>query len=192
MFVTEAFAEDAVTAPAAEATHAGTGVAHETGVFPPFDSSNYPSQILWLAITFGLFYIFLKRVILPQVGGILTTRDSRIKSDLAAAEKMKAEADAAVAAYEQELAAAKANADDIAVKAGNEAKADASAKRQTAEKELDKKIAAAEAKIASIKAAGMKEVGAIAQSTVTEIIKQLTGVSAPSSDVAGAVKAAGG
>lgn len=188
MFVTEAYAEDAA-APAAEATHAETGVAHETGVFPPFDSSTYPSQILWLAITFGLFYLFLKRVILPQVGGILTDRGNRIASDLAAAEKMKAEADAAVAAYEQELAAAKANAADIAGKAANAAKEDAAAKRNAAEGELDKKIAAAEAKIAAIKAAGMKEVGKIAEGTAAEIIKQLTGVSASSAEVANAVKA---
>ena len=195
MFVTEAFAEEAVTAPAAEATHAGTEAPAEgghKGVFPPFDSANYPSQILWLAICFGLFFLFMKRVILPHVGGILETRESRIKSDLAAAEKMKAEADASVAAYEQELAAAKTKADDIAGKAGEAAKSEAAAKRKSAEEALDRKLAAAETKIASIKSAGMKEVGRIAEDTAAAIVRQLTGDSPSGADISAAVKAVKG
>jgi F-type H+-transporting ATPase subunit b len=39
--------------------------------FPPFDSSTFPSQLLWLAITFGLFYLFLQRIVLPRISGIL-------------------------------------------------------------------------------------------------------------------------
>ena len=50
-------------------TRAGTA-----GVFPPFDRSTFPSQLLWLAITFGLFYLFLKKVVLPRIGGILEVR----------------------------------------------------------------------------------------------------------------------
>ena len=73
MFVTDAYGQE--TAPSAEGGHdaeapadaghaAGTEVPHEgaEGLFPPFDASTFPSQILWLAITFGLFYLFLKRV----------------------------------------------------------------------------------------------------------------------------------
>ena len=211
MFVTEAVAEDAKPAATAEgaatdthstpgdsaapaATHSETGVAegNHGGVFPPFDSSTYASQILWLAVTFGLFYLFLKKVILPRVGAILETRESRIASDLKAAEKMKVEADAAVAAYEQELASAKAKAADIAGKASDASKEEASAKRKAAEGSLDKMITEAEGKISAIKAAGMKEVGKIAEDTVSEIIKQLTGSSASSSDIAAAVKSVKG
>lgn len=206
MFVTEAFAEDVKpaaqagtdahgAAPAGGAAHtestAGKDGEHG-GVFPPFDSSTYASQILWLALTFGLFYMFLKRVILPRVGGILSDRETRIASDLKAAEKMKAEADASVAAYEQELASAKAKSAEIAGKAATAAKEEASAKRKAAEGELDQKISAAEAKIASIKASGMKEVGRIAEDAVSEIIKQLTGAGASAADVASAVKSVKG
>ena len=202
MFVTNAFAEEAQpaapaegAAPAGEVTHTETGVASEGehgGVFPPFDSSTYASQVLWLAITFGLFFLFLKKVILPRVGNILSTRESRITSDLNAAEKMKAEADAAVAAYEQELAAARAKSAEIANKASNEAKADAATKRKAAEAALDKKLAEAEGKISAIKAAGMKEVGKIAEDTVAAIVKQLTGVSATAAEISSAVKSVKG
>jgi F-type H+-transporting ATPase subunit b len=207
MFVTESLAEEAKpaaeagadthgAAPAAGAAHtqstAGKEGEHGGGVFPPFDSSTYASQILWLAITFGLFYMFLKRVILPRVGGILSDRGDRIASDLKAAEKMKEEADASVAAYEQELASAKAKSAEIAGKAANAAKEDAAAKRKAAEDELDKRISAAEAKIAAIKASGMKEVGGIAESVVSEIIRHLTGASSSAPEIAAAVKSAKG
>ena len=114
MFVTEAYGQE--TAPSAEGGHgaeapadaghaAGTEVPHEgghgEGMFPPFDASTFPSQILWLAITFGLFYLFLKKVIMPRLGGILDVRENRIAQVIEQANRMKGDADAAVAAYEQ-------------------------------------------------------------------------------------------
>jgi F-type H+-transporting ATPase subunit b len=207
MFVTEAYAEEAKPAAGAEgaeghaapaagdATHSEVGVAHEGehgGVFPPFDSSTFASQLLWLALTFGFFYWFLKKVIMPRLSDILSTRESRIAKDLAEAEKMKAEADASVAAYEQELASAKSKAAAIASEAGNAAKEDATSKRKSAEASLDKKLAEAESKIADIKARGMKDVGRIAEDTVSAIIKQLTGASVSGADIASAVKSVKG
>src|SRR5690606_21466156 len=80
MFVTPGYAQE--TAPAEGDLHTETGVAHDAGhgeaSFPPFDSSTFPSQLLWLAITFGLFYLFLKKVVLPRIGGILEVRRDRI------------------------------------------------------------------------------------------------------------------
>jgi F-type H+-transporting ATPase subunit b len=176
--------------PAGEA-HTETGAdAHGSGLFPPFDSSTYPSQILWLAITFGLFYLFLKRVVLPRIGGILEVRRDRIARDLEQAARMKGEADAAVAAYEQELAEAKGNANVIGQQARDKARADADAERKRVEAELERRLAEAEASIASIKGKAMKEVGTIAEDTAAAIIRQLVGGSVDKADVAAAVKAA--
>ena len=101
MFVTSAFAQE--SAPAVEGahtgteggTHSGTGVPAEAhGTFPPFDPATFPSQLLWLAITFGLFYLFLKKVVMPRVGGIIDVRNDRITQDLDQAARLKGEADA--------------------------------------------------------------------------------------------------
>lgn len=181
---------DAHAAPAEGGAHAGTEVGHEGGgLFPPFDSSSYPSQILWLAITFGLFYLFLKRVVLPRIGGILEVRRDRIAQDLDQAALMKEEADAAVAAYEQELATAKGKANSIGQQARDAAKEAADAERRKVEADLAEKLAKAEANIASIKAKAMKDVGGIAEETSTAIIQQLIGGKTDKGAIAAAVKA---
>jgi len=193
MFVTPAYGQEA--APASDSgtdAHAGTAVPAEAGHeggFPPFDPATFPSQILWLAITFGLFYLFLKRVIVPRLHGILETRSGRIAADLDQAAKLKGEADAAVAAYEQALAEARDNAHVIGQQARDEAKAEAEAARKKVEAGLEKKLAQAEERIASIKAGAMKDVGSIAETTAQAILERLVG-KADKAEVSAAVKAA--
>lgn len=198
MFVTPGYAEEiAPAAGDAHTTDAGAAQAHtETagehgggGVFPPFDSSTYPSQVLWLAITFGLFYLFLKNVVLPRVGGTLEVRRDRIAGDLDQAARMKSDADAAVAAYEQELAQAKGKANAIGQGARDGAKAEAEGKRKEIEAGLEQKLAAAEARIATIKANAMKEVGTIAEDTAHAIVQALGAGKVEKADIAAAVKA---
>ena len=191
MFVTSAYAQETAPAAAEGQTHAGTAVpAEEHGTFPPFNPATFPSQILWLVITFGLFYLFLKRVVMPRLGSIIDVRSDRITQDLDHAARLKGEADAAVAAYEQELAEAKANANKIGQQANDAAKAEAEGTRKKLEAELEKKLGAAEASIASIKAKAMKEVGTIAEDTASAIVEALVGGKADKSEIAAAVKSA--
>lgn len=194
MFVTPAFAASETAATNGE-TQSGTvaphGGGHETA-FPPFDPATFPSQLLWLTITFGLFYIFLKNTALPRIGGILEFRRDRIAQDIDQAARMKEETDAAIAAYEQELADARSKAHEIAQAAREEAKAEANAERGEIEKELESKLAEAESHIASIKNAALNEVGKIAEDTATEIVRELIGGRIAKNEISTAVKAAGG
>ena len=204
MFVTAAYAQQSTTtegaeahdAPAAGEVHTETGVAHEgehgSGVFPPFDSTHFASQLLWLAITFGLFYLLMSKVIIPRIGGILESRHDRIARDLDEASRMKGEADAAIAAYEQDLANAKAKGHSIAEAAREDAKGKASADRAAVEAELAKKISAAETRIADIKSKALADVGAIAEETATAVVKQLIGGTVTKTEIAAAVKASAG
>jgi F-type H+-transporting ATPase subunit b len=193
MFVTPALAASETAASSGD-MHTGTETPHGGGhgSFPPFDPSTFPSQLLWLAITFGLFYVFLKNTALPRIGGILEVRRDRIAQDIDQAARMKEDTDAAIAAYEQELADARAKAHEIAQAARDEAKADADAERSEIEKELDTKLAEAEKHIASIKNAALKEVGTIAEDTASAIVKELIGGTVAKGEVSAAVKAAGG
>ncbi|RWX77153.1 F0F1 ATP synthase subunit B [Neorhizobium lilium] len=185
-------AGDSHAAPAGE-THTETGAAHGAehgGTFPPFDATYYPSMLLWLVITFGLFYILIKNVIVPRVGGIIENRQSRIAQDLDEAGRLKAEADAAVATYERELAAARAKSHTIAETAREAAKAKAVADRNAIEAELAAKLASAESRIGEIKAQAFAEVGQIAEETASSIVDLLIGGKATNDDIKAAVAAA--
>ncbi|KQW31516.1 ATP F0F1 synthase subunit B' [Rhizobium sp. Root274] len=187
MFVTPAYAEEA---PAEGQINTETGVAHEehaTGVFPPFDTTTFASQLLWLVITFGLFYMLMQKVIVPRVGSILENRHDRIAQDLDEAARLKSEADAAIETYERELSAAKAKAGQIASVARDEAKAKADAERAKVEADLNAKIAAAETRIAEIKAKAFAEVDTIAIDTVGSIVEELIGSKATAADIKAAV-----
>lgn len=181
--------------PAGE-VHTETGVAHGEehagGVFPPFDHTTFASQVLWLAITFGLFYLVMARLVIPRIGGILETRHDRIAQDLDEAARLKAEADAAISSYEQELASARAKGNAIASSARDEAKARADAERAKIEASLQDKIAGAETRIAEIKAKALADVGTIAEDTTGALVEQLIGAKATKAEVASAVKTAAG
>lgn len=170
------------------ATH--QSAAHDT--FPPFDAQHYPSQLLWLAITFGAFYFLVAKVIIPRIGSIITEREGRIASDLAEAKRMKDEADAAVAKYEKELSEARVKGQAIAAEARDAAKAKADGERSQLESDLVKKIADAEQSIAAIKTKALAEVETVAEETASEIVEQLTGVTVTKAAAASAVKAAKG
>lgn len=181
--------------PAGE-VHTETGVAHgdehATGVFPPFDQTTFASQVLWLAITFGLFYVLMAKVVIPRIGGILETRHDRIAQDLDEAARLKSEADAAISAYEQDLAAARAKGNAIAGGARDEAKAKADAERARLEASLQEKIAGAETRIAEIKAKALADVGSIAEETAAAVVERLIGVKAADTEIAAAVRAVAG
>ncbi|GAA0592556.1 F0F1 ATP synthase subunit B [Paenochrobactrum glaciei] len=192
MFVSTAFAQTATEAQPVEAVHTETGIAHESGtggVFPPFDSTHYASQLLWLAITFGLFYLFMSRVVVPRIGGVIETRRDRIAQDLDQAARLKQDADNAIVAYETELSQARTKAAAIGNEAREKAKAEAEAERSAVEKTLEAKLEKAENSIAEIKAKAMSDVGSIAEETAADIIDELIGTKVDKSTVTAAVKA---
>src|SRR5215467_11708544 len=82
-------------------------------VFPPLDTGTFAAQLVWLALTFALLYVIMKRAVLPRVGEVIEERSDRIKRDLAQAEKLKAETAKALANYEEALADARAQAGSI-------------------------------------------------------------------------------
>lgn len=169
---------------------AGEAESGAEGGFPPFDASTFPSQILWLVITFGLFYLFMKRVVLPRIGSILETRRDRIAQDLNEANRLKEEADQAFATYEQELADARGKAHEIAQAARDAAKADADTERNNVEAEMTERIEKAEAEIAKVKETALAEVDAIAAETTATIVTHLIGGTVAKTKVTAAVKAA--
>ena len=153
----------------------GPDVGSEVSTFPPFDSTFFPSQILWLALCFGALYWLMSQVALPRVATILATRQARIVSDLDEAQAMQARAEDAGRAHEQSLAAAKAQAQEVARTAKERLASQADNKRRALEAELTNKLAAAESQIAETKAKAMQSVAGISRDAAIEIVQKLTG-----------------
>lgn len=171
-------------------THSETGAhgAKEAEPFPPFDSSTFPSQLIWLALSFGLLYYLMARVALPRISNILEVRHDRIADDIAEAEKLKEETDKAIASYEQALAEARANALNIAQQTRGEIEAEINEKRAAIDVENAERMAEAEAKIEAMRAEALANVESIAGDTTEAIVSKLLGSSVSRSDVDSAVK----
>lgn len=166
-------------------THATTEAGHSE-IFPPFDPATFPSQLAWLAITFVFLYVVMSRLALPRVGEVLENRKAKIDGDLAAADASRQKTDAAIAAYEAALAAAKSKAQTIATQNSDAIKAELSDKRKVVEADLASKVAAAEQRIAVTKSAAMANVDEIAAETAQTVVTQLVG-DIPSDSIRAAV-----
>jgi F-type H+-transporting ATPase subunit b len=179
--------------PAAVEAASGAGeVEHpETVPFPPFDATYFPSQLLWLAITFVAMYLLVARVVLPRIGGILEDRRDRIADDLDQAERLKQQSDEALEAYERALAKARADAFSIGEKAREAAKAVAAEQQADVEADLNKRLAAAEARIGEIKRKALAEVDAVAADVAQAVVETLLGKRPTTQEVGAAVAAAG-
>ncbi len=149
------------------------------GGFPPFNSHTFPSQLLWLVVTFVLLYALMAKWALPQVSRVIEARQKRIADDFAEAERLKAQSDEAVAAYEKALADARARALAIASQTRDKQAAEADSARKALEDQLNVKLAEAEKTIATTKEAAMGNVRAIAEDAASAIVERLIG-SAPS------------
>ncbi len=170
-----------------EATEAHGG---EHGAFPPFDPATFGSQLLWLAIFFGLLYFLMSRVALPRIGAILAERDNRVAGDIAEAGRLKGETDAAIAAYEQALATARHNAHGIAHAAREEAKAKIAGERARIESGLRERLEEAERRIAEVKNRALAEVDAVAKEATETLVEVLLGPRVTPPEVAQAVQSA--
>ena len=156
-------------------------------VFPPFQTQTFPSQIVWLAISFVLLYVLMAKVALPRIGAIFEERSKRISGDLKAAQGFKEQSDAAHTAYEKALADARGRAQSIANDMREKQAAESEALSKKLEAELHEKLAAAEKSIDATRTSAMGNVGTIATDTASAIVQRLIGKAPADHEVAAAV-----
>jgi F-type H+-transporting ATPase subunit b len=157
--------------------------------FPPFDSSTFASQLVSLLIAFVALYLIVSRIALPRVGSLLDARQNAIEGDLAEAQTLKDASDAALKAYESELAAARSRAQAISAETREKLNAAAAAERTTLERRLAVKLAEAEKTIAATRERAMGNVRSIAADTAAAIVQRLTGLVPDGKSVDSAVDA---
>jgi F-type H+-transporting ATPase subunit b len=144
--------------------------------FPPFQKDTFASQLVSLLVAFVALYLIVSRIALPRVGSLLDERQNKIEGDLATAQKLRDESDAALKAYESELASARSRAQAIGAETREKLNAASEAERKTLEERLSVKLAEAEKTIAATREAAMSNVRSIASDAAIAIVQRLTGV----------------
>jgi F-type H+-transporting ATPase subunit b len=157
--------------------------------FPPFQKDTFASQLVSLLVAFVALYLIVSRIALPRVGSVIDARQNAIEGDLAAAQKLKDESDAALKAYEAELAAARSRAQAIGSETREKLNAASEAQRKTLEDQLSVKLADAEKTIATTREAAMSNVRGIAAEAAAAIVQRLTGLAPDGASVNNAVDA---
>jgi F-type H+-transporting ATPase subunit b len=162
---------------------------HHGGGFPPFESTYFASQLVSLVIAFVALYVIVSRFALPKVGGVIEARQNAIDGDLAEAQKLKDQSDAALEAYEAELAAARSRAQAIGNETREKLNASAEVERKALEEKLAGNLAEAEKQIAATRSAAMGNVRSIAADAAGAIVQRLTGTSPDAVTIIKAVEA---
>jgi F-type H+-transporting ATPase subunit b len=154
---------------------AAEAATHEekSGGLPQLNPSDFAPQLIWLALTFVLLYLILANVALPRIGEVIEERRDRVQRDLDAAERFKAQTDAALAAYEQALSEARQRASAMAKDMRDSLAAETEKERARVESVLAAKLSEAEKRIAETKSRALASVDQIAAETAGEVVRKL-------------------
>ena len=157
---------------------------------PQFDSSTFASQLFWLVVILVVFFLALRNVALPRIGGALEERQRKIDDDLDKAAAYREDAESALAAYEKALANAAVEGQEIHRKNSAEL-SEAAAQRRA---ELATKLAgdshAAEARIAAAMKPALANIRDVAVEAARQAVSRLAGVQVSKPDAKAAVAAA--
>jgi len=157
---------------------------------PQLEFWHFLPQFFWLAVCFIALYLAMAFVALPRIGAVLAQRREKIEDDLDAAEKAKADADAALAAYEASLQDARDEAHRVIAASVGAAAKEAEARNRTLDAEVARQIEEAGRSIAAAKREAMENVAAMAADAAREATARLIGVEVGKDDAVRAVAAA--
>ncbi len=142
---------------------------------PQLDVSTYLSQLFWLFVTFGFLYLLAKQVILPRIGQTLENRHRRIAEDLEMAERLRRQAEEALAEHDQLLAESRAQAQEMVRAERERITAELDARRKQLESELAARIAQAERELKQAKEAALAELEGTIDELASEIAARVVG-----------------
>jgi len=173
---------------AEETPHTATTEApKQEGGFPPFDTTTFPSQFFWLAITFAFLFTVMWRVAGPRINGAITNRRGMINGAIAEAGRARADAEAAQAKYEMALTKARTRANVLADETRAKLNAEIAKARAEADAKAHDAMAAADARIASTRESAKAAVTAAARDAAIAIVERLTGDKVSAEDAAKAL-----
>jgi F-type H+-transporting ATPase subunit b len=157
---------------------------------PQFDPTFFAPQVFWLVLTFVTLYFVMSTVALPKIGAVLDERQRKIDDNLDKAAQLKAEAEAAVAAYEKALAESRAHAQSVIKEASDRLAAEAEARNRELSARLADQVKAGETRIAEAKDKALANVRDVALDVAGATISRLVGSPTDNARLEAAVAAA--
>ncbi|SEH28692.1 F0F1 ATP synthase subunit B' [Magnetospirillum fulvum] len=157
---------------------------------PQFDPALFTPQLFWLLLTFIALYALMALVALPKIGAVLDERQRRIDDNLDKAAQLKAEADAAVAAYEKALAESRAQAQKVIREAADRLAREADERSRAQAAHLADLIKSGEQRIAAAKTQALANVRAVAIDVAASVVERLVGQAADPARLDASVTAA--
>ncbi len=157
---------------------------------PQMNADDWPTQIAWLIVTFAVLLIVMWGFALPRVRRVLDRRREKMADDIGKAEAFKAEAEAALKAYQAALAEARAKAQGMLAEMQARLDREAAAQRAKLDAELAARAADAEARIRKARAEAMASLKDVAGEAARDATRRLIGVEPDRAAVEAAVSAA--
>jgi len=154
-----------------------------TSGLPQFDLNQWPGQMVWMLIIFGVLFLLFRYVFVPKVGGTIAAREDKIGGDIGQARRLRDEAEAQAKAAADEVAQARARAQRLASDAKAAATLEAERRQDEEEARLAEVLAEAEGRINAARAEAMTHVSAIASDAAQAIVARLTGAAPDAGEV---------
>ena len=137
--------------------------------------ATFPSQIFWLVVSFLALFIIIWRIALPKITHALETRQERIDNNLERAADLKKEAEIAIENYEESLAKAQSDAQEILAEANVHLAETVAAREAALVENLHTKIAESEENIAAAVDAAAETLRDVAIEVTLEATERLIG-----------------
>jgi F-type H+-transporting ATPase subunit b len=150
---------------------------------PQLDFATFPSQLIWLVITFSALIILMSRVSLPRISQVLAERQHKIDDNLKKAETFKEEADIAAATYTKVQAEARADAYAIITDTHNRINENIATKKVELAEEIEAEIKAAENRIIDAKGIAMADIADLATEIAISTTHKISGESLTKKEV---------
>jgi F-type H+-transporting ATPase subunit b len=135
----------------------------------------YQSQWFWLLLVLGTIYFVVGRGIVSKVETTVDARDTQIAADLAAAERLNAEAARSEEAWREQMNTAHAEGQAHTAEAKAKAVREAEARVAKADKEVAAKTEAAAKALAAARTSALSEIEAVAAEAARDIVAKLIG-----------------
>jgi F-type H+-transporting ATPase subunit b len=143
---------------------------------PQIDTATFASQVFWLIVAFVTLYYLLSRRALPRLAEVLEARQDRIAADLDEAERLRREAEAALASYQAVIAKAQEDAHALLAETQTRLQTESAKRQAELEARLSEQLSEAEARIARARQSALEELEEAAVTVAQAAAERLAGI----------------